>query len=192
MLPVHGGSGEFGLVLAKLGWEMFSLVKVKHLQTEGKSERGTGEGFQQDGAHSLCPGHCPALSDPHVLCSGGLHKKWGHLKFLCGMAEKQLGCSQGDPAWDVGADRGEEHPCISPGRGASAPGCTPVVSRQTLFHLLMLGVSSGCVKAASEGPASWEPLLRVLSDSCDLCGWQKNRSERKRNGKESVAIFNHK
>lgn len=43
-----------------------------------------------------------------------------------------------------------------------------------------------------EGPASWEPLLRAPSDSCDSCGWQKkNGSESKRNGKESVAIFNH-
>ena len=129
--PVHGGSGEFRLVLAKLGWQMFSLVKVKHLQTEGKSERETGEGFQQGDADSPRLGHCPALSDPHVLRGGGLHENWGHLKFLCGMAEKQPGCSQGDPARDAGANGGEEHPCASPGRGASAPGCAPVASRQT-------------------------------------------------------------
>lgn len=134
--------------------------------------------------------HHPALSDPHVLRGSGLHENWGHPKFLGGMAEKQPGCSQGDPAQAAGAAGGEERPGASP--GGSTPGCTPVASRQTLFHLLMLGVSSGCSEAAGEGPASWERLLRVPSDSCDSWGWQKNRSERKRNGKESVAIFNHK
>lgn len=135
--------------------------------------------------------HRPALSDPHVLRGSGLHENWGHPKFLGGMAEKssqaaakvtRLGLQELLEGRNV-----PEHP-----QGGSTPGCTPVASRQTLFHLLMLGVSSGCSEAAGEGPASWERLLRVPSDSCDSWGWQKNRSERKRNGKESVAIFNHK
>lgn len=101
------------------------------------------------------------------------------------MAEKHPGCGQGDPARDAGAAGGDEHPRASPvGSGRT--------DRQTLFHLLVLGVSPGCAKAAGDSPASWEPLLGVPSDSCDSCGWQKKRSERKRNGKESVAIFNHK
>lgn len=119
MSPVHGGSGEFGLVLAKVGWEMFSLVKVKHLQTEGESERGIGEGFQQDDACSLCPGALPhSLVTPDPW--GGSHKTWGHLKSLRGMAERQLGRSQGDPARAAGASGGEEHPCASPGGGRAA------------------------------------------------------------------------
>lgn len=59
--------------------------------------------------------HRPALSDPHVLRGGGLHENWGHPKFLGGMAEKQPGCSQGDPAGAAGAAGGEERPGASPG-----------------------------------------------------------------------------
>lgn len=44
----------------------------------------------------------------------------------------------GDPTRDAGAAGAGEDPRASPGRGAVAPGCAPVVSRQTLFHLLML------------------------------------------------------
>lgn len=83
------------------------------------------------------------------------------------------GMQPGDPAGDAGAAGAGEDPCASPGRGAVAPGCAPVASRQTLFHLAMLARGEPGMREGSRrgpGQAGHCSSVRLLTHAIRVGG----------------------